>query len=54
MAPEPVAFTDPIRFGNDFELDPRAYELRRAGRPLKLERIPMELLLVERQVQALK
>jgi len=24
----------------------RAYELRRAGRPLKLERIPMELLLL--------
>jgi TolB-like protein/DNA-binding winged helix-turn-helix (wHTH) protein/Tfp pilus assembly protein PilF len=53
MAPEPVAFTDPVRFGNDLELDPRAYELRRAGRPLKLERIPMELLLllVERRGQ---
>ncbi len=29
---------------NDFELDERAYELRRSGRVLKLERIPMDLL----------
>lgn len=29
---------------NGFELDERAYELRRAGRALKLERIPMDLL----------
>src|ERR1035438_7569343 len=29
---------------SDFELDERAYELRRAGRALKLERIPMDLL----------
>ena len=36
----------PRRFGADFELDPRAYQLRRAGRPLRLERIPMELLLL--------
>src|SRR4029079_51066 len=35
-----------VRFGDGFELDPRAYELRRAGRVLKLERIPMELLLL--------
>jgi len=34
-----------IRFGDDFELDLRSYELRRAGRVLKMERIPMELLL---------
>jgi len=42
-----------VRFGNDLELDPQAYELRRSGRPLKLERIPMELLflLVERKGQ---
>ena len=33
-----------IKFGDDFELDLRAYELRRSGQPLKLERIPMELL----------
>src|SRR5579872_559727 len=42
-----------VRFGNDLELDPQAYELRRSGRPLKLERIPLELLflLVERKGQ---
>ena len=32
-----------VRFG-DFELDVQAYELRRGGNLLKLERIPMELL----------
>lgn len=40
---------DLVRF-EDFELDSRAYQLRRSGRALKLERIPMEVLclLVER------
>lgn len=40
-----------VRFGEDFELDRRAYQLRRADAPIKLERIPMEilLLLVERR-----
>src|SRR5262245_56047920 len=39
-----------LRFG-DFELDVEAYQLRRRGRPLRLERRPMELLilLVERR-----
>jgi len=46
MASDPVKIADQIRFGEDFELDLRAYELRRAGRVLKLERIPMELLLL--------
>ena len=32
-----------LRFG-DFELDRNLYELRRKGRPLKLERIPLDLL----------
>lgn len=43
---------DVLKF-NDLELDLRAYELRRDGHPLKLERIPMELLclLAERQGQ---
>lgn len=43
---------DPIRFG-DFELDRRAYQLRHSGRIVKLERIPLEmlLLLVERAGQ---
>ena len=35
-----------LRFGEDFELDLRAYQLRRSGHPLKLERIPMEILLL--------
>ena len=37
----------------DFELDTRAYQVRRSGRTLKLERIPMEvlLLLAERRGQ---
>jgi TolB-like protein/DNA-binding winged helix-turn-helix (wHTH) protein len=32
-----------VRF-EDFELDPRSFELRRAGRLIKLERIPLQLL----------
>jgi TolB-like protein/DNA-binding winged helix-turn-helix (wHTH) protein/Tfp pilus assembly protein PilF len=43
---DPAGIPRPVRFGRDFELDFRAYELRRSGRALKLERIPMELLLV--------
>ena len=35
-----------LRFGGKFELDRGAYELRKAGRPLRLARIPMELLLL--------
>src|SRR6185369_13362537 len=46
MASEPLKTAEQVRFGDGFELDPRAYELRRAGRVLKLERIPMELLLL--------
>jgi predicted ATPase/DNA-binding winged helix-turn-helix (wHTH) protein len=44
--------TSPLRF-SDFELDPANFQLRKAGRPLRLERIPMEvlLLLVERRGQ---
>jgi len=39
-----------LRFG-DFELDVEAYQLRRLGKPVRLERRPMELLilLVERR-----
>jgi TolB-like protein/DNA-binding winged helix-turn-helix (wHTH) protein/lipoprotein NlpI len=39
-----------VRFGDGLELDRGTYELRRCGRPLKLERIPLEILflLVER------
>ena len=35
----------PLKFG-EFELDPAAYELRRLGHPVRIERIPMELLLL--------
>jgi TolB-like protein/DNA-binding winged helix-turn-helix (wHTH) protein/Flp pilus assembly protein TadD len=41
----PVRSQGLLRFGEDFEVDSRAYQLRRSGRVLKLERIPMELLL---------
>jgi len=46
MPPEQVQFSSPLKLGDDFELDRAAYELRRRGRALKLERIPMELLLL--------
>jgi DNA-binding response OmpR family regulator len=36
---------DCLKLGEDFEVDLRAYQLRRAGRVLKLEPTPMELLL---------
>jgi TolB-like protein/DNA-binding winged helix-turn-helix (wHTH) protein/Tfp pilus assembly protein PilF len=36
---------EPIRF-EEFDLDIERYELRRSGHPLKLERIPMELLIL--------
>jgi eukaryotic-like serine/threonine-protein kinase len=47
----PTAAPGTLRFGDDFELDVRAYELRSAGIPLKLKPIAMELLLflVERR-----
>jgi TolB-like protein/DNA-binding winged helix-turn-helix (wHTH) protein/Tfp pilus assembly protein PilF len=53
MPPEQVQFSNRLRLGDDFELDRGAYELSRNGRTLKLERIPMELLLllVERRGQ---
>jgi len=46
VASETVKTQGSIRLGEDLELDLRAYEVRRAGRVLKLERIPMELLLL--------
>jgi predicted ATPase/DNA-binding winged helix-turn-helix (wHTH) protein len=46
VASDPIRPSDSIRFGEDFDLDLRSYELRRAGRVLRLERIPMELLLL--------
>ena len=46
MASEPLRTQQIIRFEGDFELDSGAYELRRADRVLRLERIPMEILLL--------
>jgi DNA-binding winged helix-turn-helix (wHTH) protein/Flp pilus assembly protein TadD len=48
-----VGTPDTFKFGEDFELDVRAYQLRSAGIPLKLKPIPMEVLrlLVERRGQ---
>jgi len=47
----PVTPQSCFRFGDDFELDVRAYELRSGGIPLKINPVPMELLifLVERR-----
>jgi TolB-like protein/DNA-binding winged helix-turn-helix (wHTH) protein/Tfp pilus assembly protein PilF len=42
---EPAKIQDSLRFGDDFELDCAAGQLRRSGRILKVERIPMEVLL---------
>jgi DNA-binding winged helix-turn-helix (wHTH) protein len=42
--PSPSA-RETIRFG-EFELDVGAYELRRQGRPVRLERRPMDLLIL--------
>jgi len=42
---EPARVQDSLRFGDDFELDFGASQLRHSGRVLKLERIPMEVLL---------
>jgi TolB-like protein/DNA-binding winged helix-turn-helix (wHTH) protein/Flp pilus assembly protein TadD len=46
LVSKPVRPQEIIKFGEDFELDLSAYGLRRAGRALKLERIPMEILLL--------
>src|SRR5882724_1735943 len=53
MASGGAISTSLFKFGDEFELDLRAYELRRAGQLLKLERIPMELLrlLIEQRGQ---
>lgn len=47
----PLTSSSRLQFGDGFELDLGAYELRRKGRAVKLPRIPMEvlLLIVERR-----
>ena len=44
MPLEPAKVRDSLRFGDSFELDCSAHQLRRSGRILKVERIPMEVL----------
>ena len=46
MASRPDELPGPISFGDDFQLDVRAFELRSAGVVLKLKPIPMDLLLL--------
>jgi TolB-like protein/DNA-binding winged helix-turn-helix (wHTH) protein/Flp pilus assembly protein TadD len=46
VSSDPVSVPPSIRFGEDLELDRSAYQLRRAGRAIKLERIPLEILLL--------
>jgi DNA-binding winged helix-turn-helix (wHTH) protein len=51
MTSDPVGVQEPIRFGEDFELDVRPRRLRRGNHVVKLERIPLEILvlLIERR-----
>ncbi len=44
MATEPIRIQQPARFGEDFEIDPRAGELRRSGHTVKLEPTPFAIL----------
>jgi len=44
VPPEQVKIQQTIKFGEEFEIDPRRSQLRRAGRALKLERIPLRIL----------
>ena len=45
MAWKPGETREKLEFGEGFELDLRAYELRQSGRVIKIEPTPMELLL---------
>ena len=46
MGSSPAGAQESIRFGEDFEVDLRAFELRQAGRVLKLERLPLQVLVI--------
>src|ERR1700733_9742980 len=46
MASQPAGVEQPIRFGEDYEVDLRPRRLRRGSHVLKLERIPFEILLL--------
>lgn len=45
MSSEPAKTQESLKLGDDFELDCFAGQLRRSGRILRVERIPMEVLL---------
>jgi TolB-like protein/DNA-binding winged helix-turn-helix (wHTH) protein/Flp pilus assembly protein TadD len=45
VATRPAELLASVRFGEDFEFNAQAYELRSGGIPLKLKPIPMQLLL---------
>src|SRR6266576_982067 len=45
LATRPTELPASVRFGEDFEFNAHAYELRSGGIPLKLKPIPMALLL---------
>jgi DNA-binding winged helix-turn-helix (wHTH) protein len=46
VASTPAGTQESIRFGEDFEVDLRAFELRHLARPLKLERLPLQVLVI--------
>jgi TolB-like protein/DNA-binding winged helix-turn-helix (wHTH) protein/Flp pilus assembly protein TadD len=46
MTSPPIGSQQSIAFGEDFELDLRPRRLRRSGQVVKLERIPLEILLL--------
>ena len=46
MPSQPIGLQQSIRFGEDFELDLRPRRLCRGSRVLKLERIPLEILIM--------
>jgi TolB-like protein/DNA-binding winged helix-turn-helix (wHTH) protein/tetratricopeptide (TPR) repeat protein len=46
LASTPAGTQESIRFGEDFAVDLRAFELRHRDRVLKLERLPLQVLLI--------
>jgi hypothetical protein len=46
MASKSVEVQQPIQFGEGYELDLRPRRLRRGSHVLKLERIPLEILVL--------
>src|SRR5260370_10756529 len=46
MTSQPLGMQQSIRFGEDFQLDLRPRRLRRGSHTLKLERIPLEILIL--------